>query len=649
MEKIIILLRSHTRNDFSLYKKSTLYRRVERRMGIHKIESIASYLRFVQENPQELDLLFREILIGVTSFFRDAEAWGALKELVIRPLLESSPPGAPLRAWVAGCSTGEEAYSLAIAFREVLEAEPLQGAREVQIFATDLDRNAIDRARTGFFPSNIAADLSSERLERFFVAEEEGFRVRKQLREMIIFAPHNLVMDPPFTRLDLVTCRNLLIYLSPELQAKLLPLLHYALKSGAFLFLGSAETVGASSGMFLPLDTKARIYKRRDAEREDRVFSIPTDSPTRTQGPGPAPKSAKSETSIQSLADRVILQSYAPAAVLVNGEGDILYVSGRTGRYLEPAAGKANYNVFAMARKGLALALESAFPRALRKSEAVSVRGIRVEHEGGAELVDLSLQGLDEPEALRGSVLVVFIQAGQVDEAGRAAASSAPERGPQVEALEQEIREERQEIGELRRRMQSSQEDLRSANEELQSTNEELQSTVEELMTSKEEMQSLNEELQTVNGELQAKLDELVASNNDMKNLLDSTGIATLFLDRELRVRRFTPQTAMITKLIATDVGRPVTDIVSSYVYPDLAADAAQVLATLRARERQITAGEGRWLSARVMPYRTNDDRIDGVVITYSDISRMKRLEAELEASGRRSGEGADPGEKHEK
>lgn len=635
LEKILILLRSRTGNDFSLYKRSTLHRRIERRMGIHRLDTVASYQRYVQENPQELDILFKELLIGVTTFFRDPEAWDSLQKRAIHALLESTPPTFPLRAWAAGCSTGEEAYSLAIAFKEELDESPEGGGRSVQIFATDLDRDAIDKARQGFYPMSSAAGLSPGRLARFFSSEAGGYRVSKEIREMVVFAPQNLVMDPPFTKLDIVCCRNLLIYLASELQKKVIPLLHYTLKPGGFLFLGSSESIGAFSDLFSPFDAQARLFRKIEAPRGDQPFAI-SSSPSSRPEPWPErQRSAKGATSLQGLADQVLLQRFSPAAALVNDKGDIVYISGRTGKYLEPAAGKADWNILAMARPGLRAKLERAFLKALGSEEAVSIRGIEVENEGGSSFLDLTVQSLSEPEALRGSVMIVFAEA---PSRGESALPGPPSpRDSHVEALELEIAEAREELRSLREGIQLSREELLSANEELQSTNEELQSTIEELTTSKEEMQSLNEELQTVNCELQAKVDELVSASDDMKNLLDSTGIATLFLDGRLRVRRFTTQTASITRLISADVGRTVTDIASELLYPDLAADSVKVIASLAAVEREVLARDGKWFCVRVMPYRTNESVIDGVVITFSNITRMKEMESALGESERRS------------
>ncbi|MCE2694179.1 MAG: PAS domain-containing protein [Verrucomicrobiaceae bacterium] len=627
LEKVIVLLRDHTGNDFSLYKRNTLYRRIERRMGIHQITKMARYVRYLQENSQELDLLFKELLIGVTNFFRDPAVWEELRTQVIPALLASRSPGHALRAWVPGCSTGEEAYTLAMVFREAVEALKPKASFVLQIFATDLDRDAIDKARHGVFPPNITTDVSAERLKRFFTKEDHGYRVRREIREMVIFAPQNIIMDPPFTKLDLLSCRNLLIYLTAEVQKKLMPLFHYSLTPGGLLLLGSAETVGSSTDLFASVSAKARIFKRTETVQRPVQVEFPASFKVgKPFGPESA-QPAKPLASLQSLADQLILRSYAPPTVLTNDKGDIFYISGRTGKYLEPAAGKANWNLFAMAREGLRYELAGAFPKALKQKESVLLHALKVGTDGGTQCVDVSVQRLDEPGPLHGLVIIVFTD---VAMAVTTHTSKTPAQNARLTASERELQRVRAEARITHEEMQTSQEEIRSANEELQSTNEELQSTNEELTTSKEEMQSLNEELQTVNAELQAKLQELSSSSNDMKNLLDSTDIAMLFLDRHLNVRRFTHQATKIIKLIPSDVGRPITDLVSNLDDPALSADACEVLRSLVPKEKPVSTPDGRWFSVRIMPYRTLDDRIDGVVITFADITVAKTLEAEL-------------------
>ncbi len=632
LDKVIILLRSNTGHDFSSYRKSTLYRRVVRRMGIHQIAKVTAYVRYLQENPQECGILFKELLIGVTSFFRDRAAWEQLGKKALPALMASRPAGSTLRAWIAGCSTGEEAYSLAMLFKETQSRLKPRKNISLQIYATDLDRDAIDKARLGAYPETIAADISSARLARFFVKEESGFRVNKEIRSMVIFAPQNLIMDPPFTKLDMFSCRNLLIYLSPELQKRLIPLFHYILMPGGLLFLGSSESVGSFTSLFAAVAAKERIFRRREAVPDDAQLGFPS-----LFSRPPASPSSESETpekpaaSLQSLADQMLRTRYAPPAALVNDEGDIVYISGHTGRFLEPAAGKANWNIVAMAREGLQHDLSDALQRANRTRKPVTVRGIRVGAGSEERTVDLYVQPLEEPRELMGMALVVFGDAAlPIDTVVKLGPKAEPASASRHGHLERQLKHARDEAKSNREEMQTSQEELKSINEELQSTNEELQSTNEELTTSKEEMQSLNEELQTVNAELQSKLDELSSSNNDMKNLLNSTDIATLFLDNALCVRRFTLQAKTIFKLIPGDVGRPITDLSSNLLYSGLAADAKEVLRTLVVKESSSGTKDGRWFSTRIMPYRTLDNRIDGVVITFANITDAKNLEADL-------------------
>jgi chemotaxis methyl-accepting protein methylase/PAS domain-containing protein len=634
LEKVVLLLRAQTGNDFSLYKRNTLYRRIERRMGIHQIDKMAAYVRYLQENSQELNLLFKELLIGVTNFFRDPAAWELLREEAIPALLARRSSGQALRAWVPACSTGEEAYSLAIVLKEAVEKIKPKANFTIQVFATDLDRDAIDKARQGVFPTNITADVSKERLKRFFTKEERGYRVRKEIRAMVIFAPQNVIMDPPFTKLDILTCRNLLIYLTAEVQKKLMPLFHYSLSPGGILFLGSAETIGDGTDLFAPLSGKARLFRRTESARRTEPVDFP---PSFSEGPPAGPEARpgpKPPVCLESLADQLLLQRYVPPAVLTNDKGDICYIRGHTGKYLEAAAGKVNWNFFAMAREGLRYELAGAFKEALRQKGSVALHGLKVGTNGGEQCVDVTVQRLDEPGPLQGLMMIVFTDVAAPEAAKAAGRPPKPHaRSVRLAELEQELLAVRGEARATHEEMQTSQEELRSANEEMQSTNEELQSTNEELMTSKEEMQSLNEELQTVNTELQAKEEEHSRTSNDMKNLLNSTDIATLFLDNGLNVRRFTPQATKIIKLIPADVGRPITDLASELRYPELAEDAREVLRTLASAEKPIGARDSRWFTVRIMPYRTLDNRIDGVVITFADITVAKTLEAKLRAT----------------
>ena len=638
LEKVLILLRTRTGQDFFAYKKQTVYRRIERRMGIHQIAAIASYARYLQENPQEVDLLSKELLIGVTGFFREPAAWELLREKAIPSLIAGHPAGGTLRAWSAGCSTGEEAYSLAIVFKEALDQLKPKARFALQIFATDLDRDAVDKARLGVWPAAIAADVSPERLRRYFSPEEHGYRVRKEIRELVTFATQNVIMDPPFTKLDIIVCRNLLIYLMPEVQRKLIALFHFSLNPGGLLFLGNSETIGADAGLFAPLGGRSRLYRRRDSVLQAEPASLPAAYTHPHPGAWPEARLPEPSVNLQSLAEQVLLQQYAPPAVLVADKGDILYVSGRTGDYLEPAAGKANWNIFAMAREGLRFELSNAFQRATRQKGPVTTAGTRVTADGGTRGVDITIQVLEKPETLRGLTLIVFKDVPAPPEKIaplRARAGSAG--GARAAELQHQIKQCHDELQSTREQMQTALEELKSTNEELQSTNEELQSTNEELTTSREEMQSLNEELQTVNAEQQARLDEFQRLSNDMRNLLDSTEIVTIFLDGELRVRRFTSGANKIYQLLPGDIGRPLTDITSVLRYPEMAEDAREVLRRLIFSEKSVQTSDGRWFTVRIMPYRTVDNVIDGLVLTFVDISLAKTLEAQLRAAARPS------------
>lgn len=627
VEKIIVLLRDQGGNDFSLYKANTVQRRIERRMSVHQIAAIDDYVRYLRDNPPELGLLFKELLIGVTSFFRDPGTWECLRTDALPALLSHYPAGHALRAWVPACSTGEEAYSLAIVFKEALEQLKPEARFTLQIYATDLDPDAVDAARRGLYPANIAADVSAERLARYFTPEEGGrHRISKEIRDLVVFATQNVVSDPPFTKLDILTCRNLLIYFDAPVQKKLLPLFYYALNRDGLLVLGSAESVGGFGNLFAPANLKARIFRRLDREQSIAQVNFPRQVPSAPPAGVDATSTEHVET-LGQLTDQLIQQTYAPAALLVNADGDILYFSGRTGRYLEPAAGKVNINVYAMAREGLREALTGVIRKALKDGVPVLLKGLRVGTNGGAQIVDVVVRALDKPEILRGRVLIVFQDVPSPPARRRSGKATAPEAQA---ALAQELQQAREALQITHEEMQTTVEELKSSNEELQSTNEELQSTNEELTSSKEELQSLNEELQTVNAELQSKVEDMTWVRNDMTNLLNSTEIATIFLDNEMKLRRFTPYATKLFKLIPGDVGRPLSDVATDLDYARLLDDALEVLRTLVFQEREAPTHDGRWYRVRIMPYRTQDNVIDGVVITFIDITVIKQLEADL-------------------
>jgi len=545
----------------------------------------------------------------VTNFFRDAEAWEILKTKTLPALLAAHPAGGVLRAWVAGCSSGEEAYSLAIVFKEALAALKPEKRFTLNIFATDLDADAIRQARQGLFGADIAADISPQRLNRYFTSDEKGYRVNKDIRGMVVFAQQNVLMDPPFTRLDLLTCRNLLIYLNQEAQKKLIPLFHHSLRPGGALFLGSSESLSGCTGLFQAAHPRHKLFFRTGPSLRARDLEFP---PALV----PAEPVAREDKAgrggpLQAAAERLILQRYAPAAVMTNDRGDILYVSGHTGKYLEPPAGKANWNILSMAREGLRAELADALQAALRRRKDLLRRGVSVGKGAGKFTVDLRVGRVSDPASGQAALLIVFSEA-----PGQAAAANGKGRGggARLALLARQLQQARAEAQNTREEMLTSQEELQSSNEELQSTNE-------ELTTSKEEMQSMNEEMQTVNAELQANVDQLARANNDMKNLLNSTDLTTVFLDDALLIKGFTVQATKNLKLRDGDIGRPITDISSELLYPELAEDAREVLRTLVISEKEIHLPDGRWFSARLLPYRTVDNVISGVVATFLDIS----------------------------
>jgi two-component system, chemotaxis family, CheB/CheR fusion protein len=629
LDSILDLLRARNKRDLTLYKPSTLRRRIERRMAIHGVKGMEEYAIFLLENPSELDLLFKEMLIGVTNFFRDPEAWDELGAVVLPELFARAGPDRHFRAWVAGCSTGEEAFSLAMVFAEAQERLASQGRHTLQIFGTDLNADAIAFARRGRYPASIAADVSAERLAHFFHEDGGGYLIDPRIREMVLFAQHDLIMDPPFTRLDLLLCRNVLIYFSATLQKRLLPLFHYSLLRSGVLMLGGSETVGPAQNLFPPLSPKSRLYRRGPSKAPFGAVDYPVYRRISAHAPAqelPMSPQTPPTANVQVLAEQLLLQKFSPAAVLVNELGDILYISGHTGQFLEPAAGKANWNIHVMARPAIRTQVAVALRRAVKERTAVEVQGLRMDGNATHQL-DITVEAIDEPKALQGMVMVVFREIA----APMAEKSRRKKRAGAIDpAIAAELMRTQAELKGLREAMSASEEERQAAIEELQSTNEELQSANEELTTSKEEAQSMNEELQTINVELQSKLDDLALAQSDMQNLLNSTDIATLFLDKDLNVRRFTEQIKRIINLRDADIGRPLSDLTTTLDYPELHADAKDTLRTLAFTEKEISTSDAHWFKVRIMPYRTVANVIQGAVITFVDITAAKQLESRL-------------------
>ena len=647
LKKIFILLRSQTGHDFSQYKPSTINRRIERRMAVHQIDTVDGYVKYLQQNRAEVEALFRDLLIGVTSFFRDTEAFKALEEQVIPKLFEGKPAGAVIRAWSTGGSTGEEACSIAILLQERLEM--LRLGYKVQVFATDIDSRAIAVARAGLYPASIAENISPERLARFFTAEPDGtaYRLNKNIRDMLIFSEHDVIKDPPFSRLDLISCRNLLIYMSSDLQKRLISLFHYALMPGGMLFLGTSETIGEYANLFATLDRKAKLYQRKEdfqgAKRAalDRFLAHSPSATARDLAlPVAGGKAASTmKLSLRELTEQALLRQVAPVGALVNGHGDILYLHGRTGMFLEPVPGDAGINnILKMAREGLRRDLTTALRKAAGAKDPVRAFNVRVKTNGHFTLVNFSVCPVASGAAsmLESPLYLVLLEEALTLDArpGQTAAlpaSPAPDgqgrdASAQIAELNEELQAKEEHLHAANEELETTNEELKSSNEEMQSVNEELQSTNEELETSKEEMQSINEELATVNTELQTKVADLSRAYNDMNNLLAGTGIGTVFVDHNLRILRFTPEATQIINLILSDVGRPVGHIVSNLIgYDSLVADVQAVLKTLIPKEVDVLTAEGKSYTLRILPYRTQDNVIEGAVITFVEITEMVR------------------------
>lgn len=655
LKKIFVLLRIQTGHDFSQYKSTTIYRRIERRMAVHQVETLDAYVQYLQQTASEVEALFRDILIGVTSFFRDPEAFAALESQVIPKLFEGKAPGSVVRVWSTGCSTGEEAYSIAILLQERLEA--LKQNYRVQVFATDIDSRAIATARCGRYPASIAQNMTPKRLSRFFIPEPDGsaYRVHKGIRDLLVFSEQDLIKDPPFSKLDLISCRNLMIYLDAELQKKLIALFHYALNPGGVLFLGTSETVGDFADLFATLERKAKLYQRKEdfqgAQRAalGRFLSPikPKDAGSPVPGPGGLAPTVK--FSLRELTEQTLLQQVDKVAALVNAHGDVLYLHGRSGMYLEPAPGEAGIsNILKMARDGLRRDLTTALHKVASSGERASVTGLRVKTNGYFTIVNLTVCPVAQGPAvaLESPLYLVILE--QAPPPGLAQATQATQAAPedksghspvahpdainaQIAELSEELQAKEEYLHAANEELETANEELKSSNEELQSVNEELQSSNEELETSKEELQSINEELTTVNTELQTKVGDLSRANNDMNNLLAGTGIGTIFVDHSLRILRFTPAATVIVNLILSDVGRPVGHIVSNLVgYDRLLADVQAVLNTLIPREVDVQTTEGRFFTMRILPYRTLDNVIEGAVITFIEITEIVRTREDL-------------------
>jgi len=631
LNRIFMLMRRHSGHDFTYYKTTTIQRRIRRRMVLHKLERLEDYVRYLQDNSAELDDLFQDILINVTDFFRDPEVFEVLAEKVFPMIVPEGRHEKPVRIWVPGCSSGEEAYSIAIALAEYLGDRA--SSTVVQIFATDIDEVAIRRARSGVYPENIIQDVSPNRLRRYFTQVEGGYQVNKSIRDLCVFAVQNVTKDPPFSRLDLISCRNLLIYLGGVLQKRVMRTFHYALNHDGFLLLGTAESVGEFTDLFRAVDAKSKIYARKATTGATQLaFGMPAEAyagagPTPVQPVTPGQPTAGTDDGIQKEADLLLMNRYAPAAVVINENMDILLFRGRTGAYLEPTPGEASLNLFKMAREDLIVGLNGAVRESLSSHAAASRRDIRLQVNGSTRNVDIEVTPLPAHGSAKEHryYLVVFreIPSPRVIEPEEGSATAGTDSN--AAHLEQELAATKEYLQSVIEQKEINNEELRSANEEVQSSNEELQSINEELETAKEELQSTNEELATVNEELESRNDELTQVNNDLVNLVASVEIPIVIINRDLQIRRFTPQAEKLLNLIATDVGRPISDIKPNIEVPDFNQMLIAAIDEIKTGKQEIQDQDGCWYSVQVRPYQTLDNRIDGAIVVFVEVDEMKR------------------------
>jgi two-component system CheB/CheR fusion protein len=630
LQKIFVLIRSVTGHDFSQYKKNTICRRIERRMYVHQIDTIDGYVDYLQESEREVFILFKELLIGVTSFFRDSETFRSLKEKYLPNLLQKKPNGYDFRIWVPGCSSGEEVYSLAIVVKECQET--LGCNINVQLFGTDLDKEAIDTARAAIYPDSISLDVSPERLEKFFNKVNGHYQIKKNIRAMAVFAEQNVIKDPPFTKLDMLSCRNLLIYFGPELQEKLLPTFHYSLKQGGLLLLGTSENIGRATDRFTLLDKKWKIFERRsNHDSSTSLINLPTLQPVDRIPIDDNIITAKTSKDVNTirLLKAILSQSDLPVCVVVDDKADLIYAHGRTGRFLEPAEGEATSNILHMARPGLKAGLTHAIHKMSAERAEIQIKNLRVKNNGDSQDINLIVRPLpDIQSGYRGLMLIIFDETLNEKEKKVTPRPKVyvSDKNQNTKRLEEELRYTRENLQRTIEELETSNEELKSANEELQSANEELQSTNEELETSKEELQSLNEEASTVNAELQGRIDELVSANDDIKNLLDSTDIATIFLDIDLNIRRFTPLVASFFHLTPSDVGRSIEHFATTLKDVDIKKHATQVLRNLEKYEAVVVDNRGEQYRMRVRPFRTVSNVIEGVVVTFENVTEFQKM-----------------------
>lgn len=635
LNRVLALLQAHTQHNFRFYKKTTLMRRINRRMGLHQIGSYSEYLEYLRTVPQEVNSLFKDLLISVTEFFRDAEAWEGLKAHALPQVCGNASSSQSIRVWVPGCATGEEAYTIGSLVLDYLYENKIDA--EVQVFGTDIDERALEIARAGEYGESTVASVPPEYLARFFMHQDDSvYKVHRHLRDGIVFSLQNLISDPPFSRLDLISCRNLLIYLEPETQKKLIGIFHFALRPGGYLLLGNSETIGQNEDLFETVSKKWRIYRKiNDSAIRSRKVEFPI-AGSRGQNAvrdGSTIVGERIKDGISDVSRAALIEAYAPASVVINRQYEVLYFHGNTDKYLKQPSGEPTINLLELLRDGLRNRVRGAIHRSISEGEDVLVTGLFVERDGDRELLRLHIRPMQGDEDLVGLVMISFLP--DVAETGKVLEVDSQDRTI-VTQLEYEIKATRGDLQSTIEELETTNEELKAANEEVMSMNEELQSANEELETAKEELQSLNEELNTVNSQLQEKVEHLENSNDDLNNLISSTQVATIFLNGRLEIKRFTPQANRLFRLISTDIGRPLMDVSQRFDLGDLQKQLESVISDLQPSHKQVRADDGSIYLQRIMPYRTQENHIEGLVLTYWDITQLSEKEEELRLSEER-------------
>lgn len=622
LSKILATIRTRTSTDFTYYKPNTIVRRIERRISVHQFENIDDYVKLIIDSPTEVNILYKELLIGVTKFFRDTEGFEILKQKVIPNILKKKSSTDSIRVWVTACSTGEEAYSMAILFKEIMEQENFIG--DVKIFATDIDKDSIEYASSGVYPESIVTDVSDERLKKYFTKNNNTFKINDSIRQMVIFATHNIIKDPPFSKIDLISCRNLLIYLLPIMQKKVLTTFSFALQNGGFLFLGTSESIGELSNYFTTIDNKWKLYQNNEGIKQAIIdeFYVPVLKKQPLQITREVQPKVSAETELFEDISSNLFKQYVPASVVINEKYDILHVYNDINKFVKLPIGKVSLNILNMVPNELSIAIGTAIHRVMKDRREVIYNDVAIETEDKVNYINLVVKPFTHERTKANLILLIFLSADKIINL-----DNSTERFDMSSNIGIRIKDLEQELKYSKENLQATIEELETSNEELQATNEELIASNEELQSTNEELQSVNEELYTVNSEYQSKIEELTELNNDINNWFSVTSIGTIFLDLKLRVRKFTPAVSKFVNLIDNDLGRPINHISYNFQYDNFMQDVESVLKTLKPIETELKANNNKWLMLKILPYRTIENAIKGVVITFIDISQRKQYE----------------------